>query len=74
MLPIAQQTGTSPELMVLATGAGSVMWSHFNDSGFWMFKEYFGLSVRQTFQTWTIMESLVGLVGIVVVLLMSIFM
>ena len=36
MLPIAQQTETSPELMVLATGAGSVMWSHFNDSGFWI--------------------------------------
>jgi Gnt-I system high-affinity gluconate transporter len=73
MLPIAQQTGTSPELMVLATGAGSVMWSHFNDSGFWMFKEYFGLSIKQTFQTWTIMESLVGIVGIITVLIMSVF-
>jgi H+/gluconate symporter-like permease len=73
MLPIAQQTGTSPELMVLATGAGSVMWSHFNDSGFWMFKEYFGLNVKQTFQTWTVMESTVGIVGIVTVLIMSIF-
>jgi gluconate transporter len=73
MLPIAQHTGTSPELMVLATGAGSVMWSHFNDSGFWMFKEYFGLSVKQTFQTWTVMESTVGLVGIITVLIMSVF-
>ena len=73
MLPIMQQTGASPELMVLATGAGSVMWSHFNDSGFWMFKEYFGLSIKQTFQTWTLMESTVGLVGIVTVLLMSLF-
>ena len=73
MLPIAQQTGTSPELMVLATGAGSVMWSHFNDSGFWMFKEYFGLSVKQTFQTWTVMESTIGIVGIIVVLIMSVF-
>lgn len=71
MLPIAQQTGTSPELMVLATGAGSVMWSHFNDSGFWMFKEYFGLNIKQTFQTWTLMESTVGVVGIVTVLIMS---
>lgn len=74
MLPIAQQTGTSPELMVLATGAGSVMWSHFNDSGFWMFKEYFGLSVKQTFQTWSVMESVIGVVGISTVLIMSIFM
>lgn len=73
MLPIAQHTGTSPELMVLATGAGSVMWSHFNDSGFWMFKEYFGLSVKQTFQTWTVMESTVGIVGIITVLIMSVF-
>ena len=73
MLPIAQQTGVSPELMVLATGAGSVMWSHFNDSGFWMFKEYFGLSIKQTFQTWTVMESTVGIVGIITVLIMSIF-
>lgn len=73
MLPLAQQAGTSPELMVLATGAGSVMWSHFNDSGFWMFKEYFGLSIKQTFQSWTLMESTVGVVGIVTVLIMSIF-
>jgi Gnt-I system high-affinity gluconate transporter len=71
MLPIVQQTGASPELMVLATGAGSVMWSHFNDSGFWMFKEYFGLNVKQTFQTWTLMESTIGMVGITTVLIMS---
>ncbi len=71
MFPIVQQTGASPELMVLATGAGSVMWSHFNDSGFWMFKEYFGLSVKQTFQTWTLMESTIGVVGIVTVMVMS---
>ncbi len=73
MFPIAHQTGASPELMVLATGAGSVMWSHFNDSGFWMFKEYFGLSVKQTFQTWTVMESTIGVVGILTVLMMSWF-
>ena len=73
MLPIAQQTGTSAELMVLATGAGSVMWSHFNDSGFWMFKEYFGLNIKQTFQTWTLMESTIGVVGIVTVMIISAF-
>ncbi|MGE5448961.1 MAG: Na+/H+ antiporter NhaC family protein, partial [Bacteroidales bacterium] len=71
LFPIAQSSGASPELMVLATGAGSVMWSHFNDSGFWMFKEYFGLNIKQTFQTWTLMESTVGVVGIITVLLMS---
>ncbi len=73
MLPLAQKAGVSPELMVLATGAGSVMWSHFNDSGFWMFKEYFGLNIKQTFLSWTLMESTVGLVGIVTVLIMSLF-
>jgi H+/gluconate symporter-like permease len=74
MLPIAQQTGTCPELMVIATGAGSIMWSHFNDIGFWMFKEYFNLSIKQTFLSWTVMECIVGIVGIVTVLIMNCFM
>jgi gluconate transporter len=71
MLPIAQQSGISPELMVLATGAGSVMWSHFNDTGFWMFKEYFNLSIKQTFLSWTMMECIIGIAGIITVLLMN---
>lgn len=71
MLPIAQQTGISPELMVLATGAGSVMWSHFNDTGFWMFKEYFNLTIKQTFLSWTMMECIIGISGIITVLLMN---
>lgn len=74
MLPIAQQTGISPELMVLATGAGSVMWSHFNDTGFWMFKEYFNLSIKQTFLSWTVMECIIGITGIITVLIMNMFM
>jgi Gnt-I system high-affinity gluconate transporter len=73
MLPIAQQSGISPELMVLATGAGSVMWSHFNDTGFWMFKEYFNLSIKQTFLSWTVMECVIGITGIITVLLMNMF-
>ena len=44
VLPLGQQAGISPELMVIATGSGSIMWSHFNDIGFWMFKEYFNLT------------------------------
>jgi Gnt-I system high-affinity gluconate transporter len=60
--------------MVLATGAGSVMFSHFNDTGFWMFKEYFNLSIKQTFMTWTVMECTIGIVGITTVLIMNIFM
>ena len=57
--------------MVLAIGAGSLMFSHVNDSGFWMFKEYFGLTLKQTFQTWSLMETLVGLCGLGFTLLLS---
>lgn len=62
--------GLSPELLVLATASGAVMLSHVNDSGFWLFKEYFQLSVAQTFRTWTLMlslQSLLGLIGVLVI-------
>jgi gluconate transporter len=71
--PLLASGSASPELMVLAIGAGSLMLSHVNDTGFWMFKEYFGLSVGQTFRTWTVMESIVGVVGLIGVLLLSLF-
>ncbi len=54
---------TPPELMVLAVGAGSLMFSHVNDTGFWLFKEYFQVSVRDTFRSWTVMETIVSSVG-----------
>jgi len=57
--------------MVLAIGAGSLMFSHVNDTGFWMFKEYFNLSLKQTFQTWTLMETLVSILGLIGVLLLN---
>ena len=63
--------GASPELMVLAVGAGSLMLSHVNDTGFWMFKEYFNLSLKETFKTWTIMESLISILGLLGVLLLN---
>ncbi|MBL7815134.1 MAG: gluconate permease [Saprospiraceae bacterium] len=61
----------SPELMVLSVGAGSLMCSHVNDTGFWMFKEYFGLSLKDTFKTWTIMETIVGIVGLIGVVILD---
>jgi len=64
LLPIVQGSGVMPELMVLATGSGSLLFSHFNDIGFWMFKEYYNVSIKQTFAIWTVMESIVGLVGL----------
>ena len=66
--PLGASSGTPPELLVLATGAGSLMFSHFNDTGFWMFREYFQLTIRQTFATWSVMELLVALVGLTVAL------
>ncbi|TNF45879.1 MAG: TRAP transporter large permease subunit, partial [Bacteroidetes bacterium] len=71
MLPIVGTTGVSPELMVLATGSGSLMFSHFNDIGFWMFKEYYNVSIKQTFAIWTVMESLVAIVGLLAALGLS---
>jgi len=71
VLPLIEATHTSPELMVLATGAGSLMFSHVNDTGFWMFKEYFGLSIRDTILSWSLMETIVSVVGLLGVLLLS---
>lgn len=71
VLPLASGTGTSPELMVLAIGSGSLMLSHVNDTGFWMFKEYFNLTVKETLSTWTVMETLVGVMGLIGVLVIN---
>lgn len=68
LLPIVQHMG-HPELMVLSIGAGSLMLSHFNDGGFWLFKEYFNLSIKDTFKTWTAMETMVSICGLIGVLL-----
>mgnify|MGYP005847824427 CR=1 FL=1 len=64
VLPLVRSSGIAPELLVLATTSGSLMFSHFNDIGFWMFKEYYNVSIRQTFQIWTVMESIVAVVGL----------
>jgi Gnt-I system high-affinity gluconate transporter len=58
-------TGVSPELLVLAIGAGSLTFSTVNDTGFWMFKEFFNLSILDTFKSWTLMETIISLVGLV---------
>jgi GntP family gluconate:H+ symporter len=51
-------------LVVLAVGAGSLFFSHVNDAGFWLVKEYFGMSVGQTIKTWSIMETVISVVGL----------
>lgn len=72
--PMVQQTGVNPELMVLAIGSGSLMFSHVNDPGFWLFKEYFNLSIRDTIRSWSIMESIVSVVGIIGVMVLNFVM
>lgn len=72
VLPLVTGTDVKPELMVLAVGSGSLMCSHVNDSGFWLFKEYFNLSVKETLKTWTIMETSIGISGLIGVMILSI--
>ncbi len=71
--PLVVTGQVSPELMVLAVGAGSVFCSHINDTGFWMFKEFFNLSLKQTFLSWTVMESLMSVLGLIGVLILQQF-
>jgi Gnt-I system high-affinity gluconate transporter len=68
---VAASSGVDPNLMVLAIGAGSLMFSHVNDSGFWMAKEYFNLTLKETVMSWTLMEGIVGFVGIGGVLILN---
>lgn len=69
--PLIPITGADPNLMVLATGAGSLMFSHINDSGFWLFKEFFNMSVVDTLKTWSIMETIVSVAGLLGVLCLN---
>jgi Gnt-I system high-affinity gluconate transporter len=72
ILPLMTRLHVDPNLMVLSVGAGSLMFSHVNDSGFWMFKEYFNLSIKDTIRSWSIMETIVSLVGLAGVLLLNV--
>lgn len=69
--PLMLQTGTDPNLMVLSIGAGSLMFSHVNDAGFWMFKEYFNLNMKDTFRSWSLMETIVSVAGLIGVLILK---
>jgi GntP family gluconate:H+ symporter len=63
--------GTSAELLVLATGAGSLMLSHVNDAGFWLIKEFFNMTVPQTLKTWTVAETIIGVAGLAFTMILS---
>lgn len=71
--PLAAQSHVDPNLMVLSVGAGSLLFSHVNDGGFWLFKEYFNLSIKDTIRSWSLMETIVSVVGLAGVLVLNLF-
>jgi H+/gluconate symporter-like permease len=64
MLPVLIQTGVNPNLLALSIGSGSMVLSHVNDTGFWLFKEYYGVSVKDTLRSWTVMETILAVAGL----------
>lgn len=73
VLPLVQDTDVNVALITLATGAGSLIASHVNDTGFWIVKESFGLTVRETLATWTVLETVIAVCGLVFALILGIF-
>ena len=69
--PVVALTGVSPELMVIATGSGSLIISPPNDPGFWLFKEFFGLTVKETVRTWCALETIISVMGLAGVLILE---
>ncbi|MHA8078160.1 gluconate:H+ symporter [Aquirufa antheringensis] len=72
--PLVAAGGVNANLMVLSIGAGSLMFSHVNDTGFWLFKEYFNLTVKETLRSWSLMETIVSLTGLAGVMLLDQFL
>lgn len=73
VLPLVTNGVVNSELMVLAIGSGSLMFGHVNDGGFWLFKEYFNLSIKDTMKTWVVMETSIGIMGLIGVMVLSLF-
>ncbi len=74
--PLVHDLGLSSAgsaLLVLAIGAGSVFLSHVNDAGFWLIKEYFGLSIPQTLKSWSVMECVISVVGLAGAMILGVF-
>lgn len=69
--PLIASSGASPELMVIAVGSGSVIFSHVNDPGFWLFKEYFNLTIGETIRSWSALETIISVCGLVGCMLLS---
>jgi Gnt-I system high-affinity gluconate transporter len=71
IMPLLKRPDVNPNLMVLAIGAGSLMFSHVNDGGFWLFKEYFNLSIKDTLRSWSLMETIVAVIGMIGVMILD---
>jgi Gnt-I system high-affinity gluconate transporter len=71
--PLVTTMNVDPNLLVLSIGAGSLMFSHFNDAGFWMYKEFFNVSIKDTIKSWSVMETIVAVSGLVGVLILDVF-
>jgi GntP family gluconate:H+ symporter len=69
--PVAAQTGVRPELLTIATGAGSLIFSHVNDGGFWLVKEYFNMDVGDTMKSWSICETIISIVALLLAVSLS---
>ena len=72
LAPMAAHLGVRPELLVLATGSGSLILSHVNDPGFWMLSAFFKLDLKQTLSTWTLMETVLSIAGLGTTLLLAV--
>ena len=72
--PMMASLHVNPNLMILAIGSGSIFFSHVNDTGFWMFKEYFKVSLKDTFLSWSLMETIVSVMGLIGVMLLSLLL
>jgi GntP family gluconate:H+ symporter len=71
LAPMVGQMGVRPELLVLATGTGSLIFSHVNDPGFWMIQSFFNLEMKETFATWTVLETVLSVTGLGATLLLA---
>ncbi|UZD21851.1 gluconate:H+ symporter [Algoriphagus halophytocola] len=71
--PLVTTMNVDPNLLVLSIGAGSLMFSHFNDAGFWMYKEFFNVSIKDTIKSWSLMETIVAVCGLIGVLILDVF-
>jgi H+/gluconate symporter-like permease len=72
LAPMVSHLGVRPELLVLATGTGSLIFSQVNDPGFWMVQSFFKLEVNETFATWTVLETVLSIVGLAGTLLLAV--